>query len=75
MEAYDPATDAWTAKVPLNAPTQLLATAAIGGRLYALGGTEDWVNWTVSPTGEESAFRRMKCAALGSAFSISMRCA
>lgn len=38
VEVYDPATDAWTAGVPLPTARGSLAVATLGGRLYAMGG-------------------------------------
>jgi N-acetylneuraminic acid mutarotase len=37
-EVYDPATDQWTTLAPLPTPRDHLAAAAVGGRLYAIGG-------------------------------------
>lgn len=37
-EVYDPATDSWSAGVPLPTARGSLGVAALGGRLYALGG-------------------------------------
>jgi N-acetylneuraminic acid mutarotase len=38
VEVYDPATGAWTAGAPLPTARGSLAVAALGGRLYAMGG-------------------------------------
>ncbi len=39
-EAYDPATDRWTAQAPLPTPRHGLGAAAVGARVYvAAGGT------------------------------------
>lgn len=38
LEAYDPATDTWTTKASMPTARQVLAAAATGGKLYAIGG-------------------------------------
>jgi hypothetical protein len=38
VEAYDPATNSWTTKAAMPSPRNLLASGALGGTLYALGG-------------------------------------
>lgn len=38
LEAYDPATDRWTALPPMPTGRNHLAGAAIGGKLYVVGG-------------------------------------
>jgi N-acetylneuraminic acid mutarotase len=38
VEAYDPATDTWTARAPLPARRELLAAVAVHGKIYAFGG-------------------------------------
>ncbi len=42
LEAYDPATDTWTPKAPINDPTPAdrwgAAAAAVNGKLYVIGG-------------------------------------
>ncbi|MDE2292523.1 MAG: hypothetical protein KGL53_10615, partial [Elusimicrobia bacterium] len=37
-ERYDPAADAWTARAPMPTARYGLAAAAVGGKLYAVGG-------------------------------------
>lgn len=39
VEAYDPATDTWTAKAPLPVASQQLAAVTIKGKIYAVGGS------------------------------------
>jgi len=43
LEAYDPATDTWTSKAPINDPTPAArwgaAAAAVNGKLYVIGGS------------------------------------
>jgi N-acetylneuraminic acid mutarotase len=39
LEAYDPASNTWTTKAPMPTARYLLATAAVNGVLYAVGGT------------------------------------
>jgi N-acetylneuraminic acid mutarotase len=44
MEAYDPATDTWTAMAPMSIHRHALAaTLGPDGRIYAIGGTNDRV--------------------------------
>lgn len=38
VEVYDPATDTWAVAAPLPDPLSSMAVAAMGGRIYALGG-------------------------------------
>src|SRR2546427_13173723 len=38
VEVYDPVTDRWEVRMPLPAPTQHLAAAVAGGRLFVAGG-------------------------------------
>lgn len=38
MIVYDPATNAWSAKLPMRTPRALLALAAYQGKLWAIGG-------------------------------------
>lgn len=38
VEVYSPDTDSWHATPPMAAPRTSLAAAALGGRLYAVGG-------------------------------------
>ncbi len=40
-EVYDPATDTWTARAPLRTLRDHFAAAAVGGRIYAIGGRID----------------------------------
>ncbi len=39
MEEYDPATDSWTARTPMQTPRAAFAACAVGGRIYAFAGT------------------------------------
>jgi N-acetylneuraminic acid mutarotase len=41
VEAYDPATDTWTRKTNLPAPTKSAAAVVVGGRIYVIGGGFD----------------------------------
>jgi hypothetical protein len=50
VEVYDPPNDSWQAAPPMALPRTSLAAAALGGRLYAVGGqtsrsTHDSVEW------------------------------
>lgn len=38
VEAYDPATNAWTTKASLQTPRYVMGTAAANGRIYAISG-------------------------------------
>jgi len=38
LEVYDPATNTWAVKAPMPTPRNVLAAAALGGKLYAMGG-------------------------------------
>jgi hypothetical protein len=39
VEAYDPATDTWTKKTSMPRARTFLATSAVNGKIYAIGGT------------------------------------
>ena len=50
VETFDPATDSWRRAAPMCTPRTSLAAAALGGRLYAVGGqdgrsTHDSCEW------------------------------
>jgi len=38
VEVYDPATDTWTTKADIPTPRNWLATSAVNGKIYAIGG-------------------------------------
>jgi len=52
LEVYDPSTDTWSAKTPMPTPRWDLAAAAVGGKVYAIGGW-DPVSESVLETVEE----------------------
>ncbi|HLH26239.1 MAG TPA: kelch repeat-containing protein [Chloroflexota bacterium] len=54
--AYDPATDRWTARAPLPTPRGALGVAAIGDRLYAVGGEHRRPPDAPRPTGSPLAY-------------------
>lgn len=41
VEAYDPATDAWTQKTPMRLARAFLGTSVVDGKIYAIGGATD----------------------------------
>src|SRR5207247_5035679 len=41
VEEYDPAANAWATKAPMPNPRYDLAAAAVGGKIYAIGGNHD----------------------------------
>ncbi len=44
VEEYDPATDAWTRKADMPTGRDYLATVAVDGKIYAIGGTLSYSN-------------------------------
>ncbi len=52
LQAYDPATDSWTAKAPMPTARRGLAVAVVNGVLYAIGGQPDVMGSPMVPTVE-----------------------
>jgi len=48
VEAYDPTTDTWTKKAELPNPRHGLATSAVEGKIYAIGGFDGTNHATVA---------------------------
>jgi hypothetical protein len=38
VEVYDPASDTWTSKAPLQSGRSFVSAAVFGGKIYAFGG-------------------------------------
>ena len=55
VEAYDSVTDTWSEKADMSAPKAWLTTAAVNGRIYAIGGMRRLPNgdWTILDDVEE----------------------
>ena len=41
-EVYDPATNTWETRMPMNVPRNHLAGATVNGKIYAIGGRVGW---------------------------------
>jgi len=41
-EVYDPRTNTWETRAPMNVPRNHVAGAAVGGKIYAIGGRVGW---------------------------------
>jgi N-acetylneuraminic acid mutarotase len=54
--AYDPATDGWTPRAPLPTPRGALGVAAIGDRIYAVGGEHRRAPDALRPAGAPLAY-------------------
>lgn len=52
LQAYDPATDTWSAKAPMPTARRALAVAVSNGKLYAIGGQSDILTGTLVATVE-----------------------
>jgi N-acetylneuraminic acid mutarotase len=52
LQAYDPATDSWTAKAPMPTARRALAVAVANGKLYAIGGNSDYASHALVATVE-----------------------
>jgi N-acetylneuraminic acid mutarotase len=71
VDVYEPNTDSWSSAAPLNTPRGWLVAAAVGGRIYAIGGnngstklgtveaynpaTNTWVELAPMPTPRDDA--------------------
>jgi N-acetylneuraminic acid mutarotase len=47
VEAYDPASNTWTARAPMPTPRRFFAAAAVNGRIYAAGGDDGRSTFTL----------------------------
>jgi N-acetylneuraminic acid mutarotase len=54
--AYDPATDRWTPRAPLPSPRGALGVAAVGDRIYAVGGEHRRPPDALRPAGSPLAY-------------------
>jgi N-acetylneuraminic acid mutarotase len=46
VEVYEPSTDSWITKSDMPTPRSHLATAVVGGKIYAIGGCVGPPNWS-----------------------------
>ncbi|MHC5038073.1 MAG: Kelch repeat-containing protein [Planctomycetota bacterium] len=78
-DRYDPATNTWTAQVPMTTPRMGACSAVVGNTIYVFGGTLDYVNilntveafdsstgtWTTGLTPMPTPRADAMCAAVG----------